>query len=246
MRIGYARVSTSEQNIELQLQALKAAGCQRIFSDHGASGASRTRSGLNSSFEALHPGDTLVIWRLDRLGRSLSHLIEVVSELGRREIGLYSVTESIDTGSAGGILIFHIMGALAEFERALISERTRAGMSAAKLRGSPIGRPPKLSRMDVDHAHAAIQSGGSIKTAARDLGVSRATLYRAMRGGLGEDQEPFLGLEKQLAAIAFLLQLQRLVSSPRIAPPAEEAAIEARFMPRRGSALSDGSWKCAA
>ncbi|MBO3760358.1 recombinase family protein [Ciceribacter sp. L1K22] len=184
MPVGYARVSTSEQNIELQLQALKAAGCQRIFTDHGASGASRTRSGLNGSLEVLNPGDTLVIWRLDRLGRSLSHLIDVVSDLGRREIGLYSVTEAIDTGSAGGILIFHIMGALAEFERALISERTRAGMSAAKLRGSPIGRPPKLRPLDIDLAREAIQGGGSLKSAARNLGVSRTTLYRAIRGQL--------------------------------------------------------------
>ncbi|MBR0556039.1 recombinase family protein [Ciceribacter sp. L1K23] len=228
MRIGYARVSTSDQNIELQLQALKAAGCQQIFTDHGASGASRTRSGLNSSLEMLGPGDTLVIWRLDRLGRSLSHLIDVVSDLGRRDIGLYSVTESIDTGSAGGILIFHIMGALAEFERALISERTRAGMSAARMRGSPIGRPPKLSRLEVDQARAAVQGGDSIKAAAHGLGVSRATLYRAMRGGLGEDQEPFLDakLQQLLAKIAFLLQLQRLAPPSRIDSPADSRASQ--------------------
>jgi|GEM_PF-228879 Site-specific recombinases, DNA invertase Pin homologs len=180
MRIGYARVSTSDQNIELQLHALKAAGCDRIHTDQGVSGASRFRPGLTHSIDDLKPGDTLVIWRLDRLGRSLSHLIDVVSELGRRQIGLYSITEAIDTGSAGGILIFHIMGALAEFERALISERTRAGMSAARMRGSAIGRPRKLSSSEIERLADAIEKGGTIKAAARDLGVSRATLYRAL------------------------------------------------------------------
>lgn len=181
MRIGYARVSTNEQNIELQVLALRAAGCDRIFDDHGMSGGSRIRPGLAGALEALRSGDTLVIWRLDRLGRSLSHLIDVVTELGRRDVGLYSVTESIDTGSAGGILIFHIMGALAQFERALISERTRAGMSAAKARGSPIGRPFKLLQADLDRALTAIAAGMRVKAAARDFGVSRATIYRALR-----------------------------------------------------------------
>lgn len=181
MRIGYARVSTSDQNIDLQMDALKAAGCDRIFADHGMSGASRLRPGLTESLEGLESGDTLVIWRLDRLGRSLSHLIDVVNELGQRKIALYSVTEAIDTGSASGILIFHIMGALAEFERALIVERTRAGMSAARARGSAIGRPKKLSGRDLDNAIAAMKAGTPLKATAGHLGVSRATLYRALQ-----------------------------------------------------------------
>lgn len=181
MRIGYARVSTHDQNIDLQLTALKAAGCDRIFTDQGLSGASRIRPGLIQSLEQAGPGDTLVIWRLDRLGRSLSHLIDMVTELGNRKIGLYSVTEAIDTASPSGILIFHIMGALAEFERALIAERTRAGMSAARARGSPIGRPMKLTRRDLDVAIAAMQDGSALKTTASRLGVSRATLYRALQ-----------------------------------------------------------------
>ncbi|MCM2473176.1 recombinase family protein [Rhizobium sp. CG5] len=182
MRIGYARVSTSDQNLDLQLQALTAAGCERIFSDQGLSGASRARPGLIQSFDQLGAGDTLVVWRLDRLGRSLSHLIDVVAELGRRNIGLYSINEAIDTASAGGILIFHIMGALAEFERTLISERTRAGMSAAKARGSLIGRPVKLPAAAMDDAlHAIRVDGRTVTAAAAEFGVSRATLYRAMR-----------------------------------------------------------------
>ncbi|MGV8938058.1 MAG: recombinase family protein [Allorhizobium sp.] len=181
-RIGYARVSTSDQNIEMQLQALSAAGCDRIFTDQGLSGTLRSRPGLDQSMSQLGAGDTLVIWRLDRLGRSLSNLIEVVAHLGREKIGLYSITEAINTASAGGILIFHIMGALAEFERALISERTKAGMSAARARGSPIGRPIKMRPDEIDAAVHAIRGGGlTISAAALEFNVSRATLYRAMR-----------------------------------------------------------------
>ncbi len=163
------------------MRALRAAGCAEIYADQGLSGASRSRPGLARSLNELSAGDTLVIWRLDRLGRSLSHLIEVVAELGRKEIGLYSISESIDTASAGGILIFHIMGALAEFERALISERTKAGMSAAKARGSAIGRPIKLMPGEVDAALEAIGQGVPLAAAARQFGVSRSTLYRSMR-----------------------------------------------------------------
>ena len=182
MRIGYARVSTAEQNIELQLRALSAAGCDRIYSDQGLSGTLRIRPGLEQSMGELQAGDTLVIWRLDRLGRSLSHLIDVVAKLGDNKIGLYSITEAIDTASAGGILIFHIMGALAEFERSLISERTRAGMSAAKARGSAIGRPVKLSPEQVDGAVRAVCVHGlTIAAASQQFEVSRATLYRVMR-----------------------------------------------------------------
>ena len=182
MRIGYARVSTLDQNVDMQLKALVACGCERIFSDLGHSGAQRSRPGLAEALEALQPGDTLVIWRLDRLGRSLSHLIDVVNDFGSRGVALYSVTEAIDTGSAGGLLIFHIMGALAEFERGLISERTRAGMAAAKLRGQSIGRPVKLRPGDVETAlDGMAREGLSLADAARRQGISRATLCRALR-----------------------------------------------------------------
>lgn len=190
-RIGYARVSTADQNIELQLRALSAAGCARIYSDQGLSGSLRNRPGLEQSIGQLQAGDTLVIWRLDRLGRSLSHLIDVVAELGRNKIGLYSITEAIDTASAGGILIFHIMGALAEFERSLISERTRAGMSAAKARGSAIGRPVKLNPEQTAGAVRAICLDGlTVAAASHQFGVSRATLYRMMRRRGGTANRP--------------------------------------------------------
>ncbi|WP_332309088.1 recombinase family protein [Candidatus Burkholderia verschuerenii] len=143
--IGYARVSTEEQNLALQTLALEAAGCVRIFTDHGVSGAKVTRPGLERALRRLKPGGKLVVWRLDRLGRSLTHLVKVLDHLGRRHIRFQSLTESIDTTSSGGRLIFHMMAALAEFERALISERTRAGMAAARLQGKSLGRQPSLT-----------------------------------------------------------------------------------------------------
>lgn len=145
MKIGYARVSTGEQNPALQFDALSQAGCERIFTD-SASGASLDRPELGKALSELRSGDTLVTWKLDRLGRSLAHLIILITQLDARGVAFRSLSEAIDTGTASGRLLFHVMGALAEFERALISERTRAGMAAARARGRVIGRPPKLRR----------------------------------------------------------------------------------------------------
>src|ERR671917_2418146 len=140
MQIGYARVSTEEQTLNLQLDALHAAGCEQIFTDW-VSGARAERPGLANALGHLREGDTLVVWRLDRLGRSLPHLIETVTALAARGVGFRSLTESIDTTHSGGKLIFHIFGALAEFERDLIRERTRAGLAAARARGRNGCRP---------------------------------------------------------------------------------------------------------
>jgi len=140
MLIGYARVSTEEQTTALQHDALKRAGCELIFAE-SASGACDNREALGQALTTLKPGDCLVVWRLDRLGRSLSGLLSIVSDLDARGIGFQSLTEAINTQSASGRLLFHVMGALAEFERALISERTRAGMAAARKRGVCLGRP---------------------------------------------------------------------------------------------------------
>src|SRR5947209_7135886 len=144
MQIGYARVSTTEQTLDLQLDALKKAGCSKIFTDT-ASGAKTERKGLDEALAYVRSGDTLVVWRLDRLGRSLKHLIEVVTDLEKRGIGFKSLTENIDTTTSGGKLIFHIFGALAEFERNLIRERTQAGLIAARARGRKGGRPKSLT-----------------------------------------------------------------------------------------------------
>jgi len=181
-RIGYARVSTDGQSIDLQVDALNRFGCHLIFKDEAYSGATRTRPGLENCLAELKCGDDLVVWKLDRLGRSLPHLIDVVNELDRRQIGLVSLSEAINTGSPGGVLVFHIMAALAQFERSLISERTKAGMRSARQRGRHVGRPRKL---DDGLVVAAISEAdgkpGGVVGAATRFGVSRATVYRALK-----------------------------------------------------------------
>src|SRR5512147_3323652 len=144
MLIGYARVSTTDQTLDLQNDALKKAGCERIFTDT-ASGAKAERIGLEEALSYVRKGDTLVVWRLDRLGRSLRHLIETITGLNNRQIGFKSITEAIDTTTSGGKLVFHIFGALAEFERDIIRERTQAGLTAARSRGRKGGRPKALT-----------------------------------------------------------------------------------------------------
>ena len=181
MKVGYARVSTDDQSLALQLDALKLAGCDRIFEDQGISGASTSRPALNRLLGVLKRGDTLVTWKLDRLGRSLAHLIALTSELEQRGVAFISISEAIDTRTASGRLLFHVMGALAEFERSLIAERTRAGIAAARGRGRSIGRPPKLSLEQVKAALEQLASGGArLKDLADRLKVSPLTLSRAL------------------------------------------------------------------
>jgi DNA invertase Pin-like site-specific DNA recombinase len=178
MLVGYARVSTLDQNPALQIDALNAAGCERLFVEK-ASGASRDRPELKAALDYVREGDTLVVWKLDRLARSLKQLIETVGLLEKRGIGLRSVTEAIDTTTAGGRLIFHIFGALSEFERTVIRERTKAGLSAARARGRVGGRPAKLSTTDLKTAKALLADEGiTVTDVAKRLGVSPATLYR--------------------------------------------------------------------
>ena len=177
MLIGYARISTPEQSINLQEDALKAAGCEQIICDVG-SGKHALREGLDQLNATLRPGDTLVVWRLDRLGRSLKHLIELVAELEGKGIGFKSLTESIDTTSPGGKLVFHIFAALAEFERNIIVERTKAGLDAARARGRTGGRPKKLSEQQRELAIELYRqqkyTGDEIS---QMVGCSRTTLY---------------------------------------------------------------------
>lgn len=178
--IGYARVSTDEQSTALQLDALHLAGATEVFQDAGVSGATRTRPGLLAALSALAPGDVLMVWRLDRLGRSLADLIELVNGIKAKGCGFRSLTESIDTSTAGGELVFHMFGALAQFERSLNMERTRAGLAAAKQRGQKLGRRPVLNKGQIKHARQLIAGGESAATVAKSLKVSRATLYRAL------------------------------------------------------------------
>ncbi len=181
MLIGYARVSTHDQNLDLQKDALTSAGCEKIFLDE-VSGVAIARSGLESALEALREGDVLVVWRLDRLGRSLRDLIELVGELEQRKVGFRSLQESMDTSSSGGKLIFHVFGALAEFERNLIRERTHAGLSAARARGRKGGRP---KRLDEKQQKLAVQlyreRKHSIDEICQMMGITKPTLYRYVR-----------------------------------------------------------------
>lgn len=178
--VGYARVSTRDQNPALQREALVAAGCARIF-EEAASGAQRDRPQLMAALDYLRPGDVLVVWKLDRLARSLKQLIETIEELERRKIGFRSVTEAIDTTTPGGRLVFQIFGALAEFERGLIRERTRAGLESARAKGRFSGRPPKLTEKDIQAAKALLASTDlTVEEVARRIGASPATLYRRL------------------------------------------------------------------
>jgi DNA invertase Pin-like site-specific DNA recombinase len=178
--LGYARVSTLDQNADLQADALTAAGCWRVFTDH-VSGAKAERPELGRVLEQLRDGDTLVVWRLDRLGRSLRHLIDVVADLSARGVGFRSVTESIDTTTSGGRLIFHVFGALAEFERDLVRERTLAGLQAARRRGRAGGRPALMTKDKTTTAQRMYdQQELTVEQIARALGVSRSTIYRAL------------------------------------------------------------------
>jgi DNA invertase Pin-like site-specific DNA recombinase len=177
MLFGYARVSTDDQNLDLQRAALNAAGCRQIFEDR-ISGAARNRPGLTRAIKTCACGDVLIVWRLDRLGRSLPHLIELLTDLAKRGVEFRSLSEAIDTTTATGKLIFHVIGALAEFERGLTLERTRAGLSAAKARGVRLGRPPVMTVDQTKHARRLLDAGENPWAVARGYGVSKSTLYR--------------------------------------------------------------------
>ena len=192
MLIGYARVSTEDQTLDLQRDALTKAGCDRLFTDT-MSGAKADRPGLAEALAFARPGDTLVVWRLDRLGRSLRHLIETVTALEQRGIGFKSLTESIDTTSPGGKLVFHIFGALAEFERDLIRERTHAGLTAARARGRTGGRPTVKAFQDPKKLAAAKKlyedKQTPVDTICQMFKISRPTFYRYLARVRAQDQE---------------------------------------------------------
>jgi len=189
MLIGYARVSTQDQKPRLQLDALKGAGCERIFEEK-TSGAQRERPALKEAIAFLREGDTLVVWKLDRLARSLRQLIDTIETLEARGIGLRSLTENIDTTTSGGRLVFHIFGALAEFERSIIRERTVAGLASARVRGRLGGRPRAMTPEDVAVAKTLLANREiSVKEIARRQGVSVSTLYKHIPAARSAGQE---------------------------------------------------------
>lgn len=184
MRIGYARVSTGDQNLDLQIDALQQAGCERVFEEK-VSGSKSDRPELERLLDQARPGDVVVIWKLDRLGRSLKHLVDLVSQLNERGIGLQSINDPIDTTNAQGKLIFNIFASLAEFERDLIAERTRAGLQSARARGRVGGRPKGLTsdaELKAVAAEALYREGKlSVVEIANNLSISKATLYKYLR-----------------------------------------------------------------
>jgi DNA invertase Pin-like site-specific DNA recombinase len=181
MRIGYARVSTEEQNLSLQLDALTAAGCARIYCDEGISAVARERPAFAAALTALQPGDTLVIWKMDRAFRSLLDALKVLEELERRGVNFHSLTDAIDTGTPMGRFVYQIRNAFSELERALIAERTKAGMAAARRRGVHVGRPPKLTSEQIDQVREELRTGTATRAAlAARFRVSQRTLSRAL------------------------------------------------------------------
>ena len=181
MKIGYARVSTSEQSVYMQKQALKLAGCEKIFSDT-ASGVRADRAGLDNAMTHLRPGDTLVVWKLDRLGRSLQNLIQTIKLLQEKKIGFQSLQESIDTTTSGGKLIFHIFSALAEFERDVIRERTKAGLQAARARGRLGGRPFLLAPKSVKKIKKLYDARkNTVMEICKIFNITRPTFYNYLK-----------------------------------------------------------------
>ncbi|ALG92011.1 invertase [Actibacterium sp. EMB200-NS6] len=180
--IGYARVSTEDQRLDMQLDALGRAGCDKVFYDHGISGARAERPGLDDALRALVEGDTLVVYRLDRLGRSVLHLADLITRLDNEGVQFSSLCEGINTATSGGRLVFHLFASVAEFERELVRERTRNGLRAAKERGAPIGRPRRLTDEKMIEAHRLVhQEGQTYQQTASRFDVSESTLQRGFR-----------------------------------------------------------------
>jgi DNA invertase Pin-like site-specific DNA recombinase len=179
--IGYARVSTAEQDLALQLDALHAAGTTHVFEDRGVSDAKTERPGLTDALLFLREGDTLVVWKLDRLGRSMTHLLQTVADLEGQGVGFQSLTENIDTTTPTGRLVFHIFGALGQFERDLIRERTNAGLAAAAARGRKGGRPIAVTPEKIVRARQLMASGLNVREAAARMKISKSALYAALK-----------------------------------------------------------------
>jgi DNA invertase Pin-like site-specific DNA recombinase len=177
MLVGYARVSTQDQNLELQLSALKNIGCEKLYRDQ-MSGTKNNRPGLQLALEVLRKGDTLVVWKLDRLGRTVKGLIDLVNKLHEDDIHFKSITDNVDTSSTSGRFFFHVMASLAQMERELVAERTKAGLAAAKLQGRIGGRKRKMTRSKIESAKKLLASGILPKDVAHDLSISIPTLYR--------------------------------------------------------------------
>jgi DNA invertase Pin-like site-specific DNA recombinase len=243
MLLGYARVSREDQNLDLQKDALVQAGVERLWEDK-ASGARDDRPGLAAALSHAREGDCLVVWRLDRLGRSLRALIDLVEELRERGIDFRSVTEGIDTTTVAGRFFFHVLAALAQMERELIRERTHAGLAAARARGRKGGRKPKLNAKQIAHARKLLEDRNvTIKDVAASLGVNRSTIYRAL--GLGSNSAPTPSAPTEKSSITWRpppewrdrtsemsRQTLTIIGAPRPAPPKASASSDRKDTPR--------------
>ncbi len=187
MRIGYARVSTEDQKLDLQREALRQAGCTRLYQEK-RSGAGDQRAALERALRAVKAGDVLVVWKLDRLGRSLQDLIAILDQINSRGAGFASLSDGIDTTTPVGKLLFHVTGAMAEFERSLISERTKAGMEAARRKGRRPGRPPRLDADQRRQINALARNDVPMAAIARQMRVGKTTIWRAITGARSSDK----------------------------------------------------------
>ncbi|WP_349618559.1 recombinase family protein [Azotobacter salinestris] len=232
MKIGYARVSTRDQNADLQLDALKRAGCERIYQDT-ASGAKSARPELDKLLAHIRSGDTVVIWKLDRLGRSLKHLVELVGELAERKVGLQSLNDPIDTTHAQGRLVFNLFASLAEFERELIRERTQAGLSAARVRGRIGGRPKGLPAKAEATAMAAETLYREGRLSVSDIGeklhISKSTLYRYLR-------------HRGVVIGTYQKSARRRDQCPPVAPPAEPTGVRVAIITLRLTVMNNSKF----
>ncbi len=215
MLIGYARISTDDQNLDLQLDALRAAGCERLCTDQ-TSGAAKVRRGLDEAMKLLRADDTLVIWKLDRLGRTVKGLVDLVEQLQEQGIQFRSLTDGIDTSTPAGRFFFHVMAAMAQMERELIKERTKAGLVAARARGRMGGRKPKMTESKMTAAKKLLDAGTPAIDIAKNLGVARATLYRA----LANQKSSLEGIDKLVysGSLPPITEASQTKTKPRIWP----------------------------
>lgn len=244
MKIGYARVSTTDQNLDLQTDALKQAGCEKIFSDRGVSGVKTERPGLDKALDQIRKGDILVIWKLDRLGRSLSHLLSIIEGLKQKGVDFASVQDGFDTSTASGKMVFSVIGAMAEYERNLIRERTMAGLAAARARGRKGGRPKQLDEGQVRVAIALADAGElPIKTICEQVGCSRSTYYRqvAPRLKAPAEAEPL-----QLDQSVYVAPGETVTAKPKLSYVCKKQASKGGIVHAVNGEVGPGIWRQAA
>ena len=221
MKIGYARVSTVDQSLDLQNDGLKKAGCEKIFTDHGVSGAKTERPGLDKALDQIRKGDTLVIWKLDRLGRSLSHLLSIIEDLKQKGVDFASIQDGFDTSTASGKMVFSVIGAMAEYEKNLTRERTMAGLASARARGRKGGRPKQLDEGQVRVAIALAEAGElMIREICEQVGCSRSTYYRQVAPRLKPAAAASLPIDRSVYVVPSAAATGKAKAKKKVKPKA--------------------------